>query len=76
MLLQKCYEKETDKMENQSKKVIEDAMKSFWFPPIIEDGYGENEQYVEDDYFQKADGSILRGRLVFYSGEFYDQTKR
>lgn len=67
-------EKETDKMENQLNKVIEDAMKSLWFPPIFEDGYGKNGQYVEGDYFQKADGTILRGRLVFYSGEFYDQT--
>ncbi|MBL5768653.1 hypothetical protein B5V88_10465 [Heyndrickxia sporothermodurans] len=73
-LKQILVEKETDKMKNQLKKVIVVAMKSLWFPPIFEDGYGKNEQYDEGDYFQKADGALLRGRLVFYSGEFCDQT--
>ena len=57
------------------RKTINEAKSSLLFPPIYEDDYGvEDVHYDEGTFFQTQDEIPLYGRMVFYSGEFYDLT--
>ncbi|RTR26282.1 hypothetical protein EKG37_21670 [Robertmurraya yapensis] len=56
-------------------ETVKEAKKSLLFPPIYEDAYGEGDEcYDEGTFFQRQGKGLLCGKMVFYSGEFYDLT--
>jgi len=62
-------------LKDKLTEVIDLATNSLWFPPILEEGFGENEQDYEGNYFKMNDGTYLRGTLVLYREEFFELTE-
>lgn len=62
-----------DEMENKLQEAIKAAMDTLWFPPVFEDVFENTDIYDEGDYFYQSDGTPLKGRMVLYSGEIYEE---
>ena len=66
------YEIEMDKLT----KIIEVAKQGLHFQPIYENAFGQDADYYdEEEYFTNDEGETLNGTLVYFSGEFYDETE-
>lgn len=69
---EKIFDIEMDKLN----KIIEVAKQGLIFKPIYETAFGEEvDYYDEEQYFRSDDGEILNGTLVYFSGEFFEETE-
>ncbi|MFE8698285.1 hypothetical protein ACFYKT_18335 [Cytobacillus sp. FJAT-53684] len=69
---QNIYEIEMGKLI----EIIKVAKQELLFEPVYETASGQDAGYYdEEEYFRNTGGEILNGTLVYFSGEFYEETE-